>query len=355
MKDLFELAHGGIVPDRLSLFSPVRDEMFFLPAFLSYYRSLGVEQFCFIDDNSSDGSFEYMAAQDDCVVFRSGYGFGEPIRSRTGKKKYESAGIVWKREFPLRYLRGQWALYLDLDEFLHLPPGFATIPALIERLEATDTHSAPAVMVDFYPERPADLAEDVDAKTFEDLVVKYPYFDAEPHIDWPAGERRPTEIYRGTVTRLFQTNGILAQHPAARWLPGALKNILPRMPFRGSTVFKVPLVKWKDGVCYEGSHRLNVPPNTDVLLPLAHFKLCGDLTRRIDDALKTGAYHAGSAKYRGLNELLDMMTRSGTSFLGPNSRLYGGSEAFAECGLAKFDLKPLRRVGASSPKVPLAP
>ena len=223
MKDLFELVHGRIVPDRLSLFSPVRDEMFFLPAFLSYYRKLGVEQFCFIDDHSSDGSFEYMAGQDDCVVFRSAYGFGEQIRSGTGKKKYERAGTVWKREFPLRYFGGQWALYLDLDEFLHLPPGFATIPALIERLEKTGAHSVPAVMVDFYPERPADLAEDVDAKTFEALVVKYPYFDAEPHIDWPAGERRPTEIYPGAVTRLFQTHEIFAWHPAARWLPGGLK------------------------------------------------------------------------------------------------------------------------------------
>ncbi len=338
MMNLFEPVHGCIIPDKLTLFSPVRDEMFFLPAFLAHYRKLGVEQFCFIDDNSSDGSFEYMAGQDDCVVFRSGYGYGEQIRSGTGKKKLKRAGIVWKREFPLRYLGGQWALYLDLDEFLHLPPGFATISALIERIEATDTHSAPAVMVDFYPEWPADLAEIVDAETFEDLVVKYPYFDAEPHIDWPAGEKRPTEIYQGAVTRLFQTHGILAQHPAARWLPGALKKIFPVPRWSSSTVFKVPLVKWKDGVCYEGSHRLNVPPNTDILLPIAHFKLTHDLVRKIDAALATQAYHAGSATYSGLKQLLDTMARSGDSFLGPHSRRYVGSEAFTECGLAKCDL-----------------
>ena len=112
----------------------------------------------------------------------------------------------------------------------------------------------------------------------------------------------------------------------------------PRMPLTGSKPFKIPLVKWTDGVCYEGSHLLNAPPDTDVMLPLAHFKLCHDLTRRIGDALKTGAYVSGSAKYRGLKELLDTMIRSGAGFLGPSSRSYTGWEGFAGCGLAKFDL-----------------
>ena len=42
-----------------------RNERLRLPAFLNHYRSLGVDEFLVIDNDSSDGSTEYLAAQAD--------------------------------------------------------------------------------------------------------------------------------------------------------------------------------------------------------------------------------------------------------------------------------------------------
>lgn len=51
------------------LFCVQRNEMIKLPAFLEYYRNLGITKFIFIDNNSDDGSFEFLIEQPDCYVY----------------------------------------------------------------------------------------------------------------------------------------------------------------------------------------------------------------------------------------------------------------------------------------------
>ena len=65
---MFKIIHGSISPNKLSAYCVVYNEMFYLPAFLDHYRSLGIEQFIFIDDGSTDESFAYLASQPDTVI-----------------------------------------------------------------------------------------------------------------------------------------------------------------------------------------------------------------------------------------------------------------------------------------------
>ena len=56
----------AIKPEQILLFSTLRNERVRLPFFLRYYRSLGISHFLIVDNNSDDGSREYLAAQPEC-------------------------------------------------------------------------------------------------------------------------------------------------------------------------------------------------------------------------------------------------------------------------------------------------
>ena len=54
-----------IKPGDILLFSTQRNEKVRLPYFLEYYRRLGVNHFFFVDNDSTDGAYEYLAEQPD--------------------------------------------------------------------------------------------------------------------------------------------------------------------------------------------------------------------------------------------------------------------------------------------------
>ena len=58
-----------IKPDDILLFSTQRNEKVRLPFFLDYYRDMGVSHFFFVDNDSTDGSVEYLSQQPDVSVW----------------------------------------------------------------------------------------------------------------------------------------------------------------------------------------------------------------------------------------------------------------------------------------------
>ena len=81
--------------------------------FLDYYRKLGVTKFIFIDNNSHDGSLEFLLQQPDCYVFWTNDSYNQ-----------SGHGLTW-----LNYLinqsgilhDSQWYIIADVDEFLVYP------------------------------------------------------------------------------------------------------------------------------------------------------------------------------------------------------------------------------------------
>ncbi|MBV8060344.1 MAG: glycosyltransferase family 2 protein, partial [Alphaproteobacteria bacterium] len=47
--------------------SIVRNELVRLPYLLEYHRKLGIKQFFFIDNLSTDGTLDYIKSQPDCI------------------------------------------------------------------------------------------------------------------------------------------------------------------------------------------------------------------------------------------------------------------------------------------------
>ena len=74
------------------LFSCLRNEKVRLPYFLQYYRDLGVDHFLIVDNDSDDGSRDYLARQPDVSLW-------------TTKGSYKRArfGMDWLTHLQRRY------------------------------------------------------------------------------------------------------------------------------------------------------------------------------------------------------------------------------------------------------------
>ena len=62
---------GMIAPDAVLAFVTARNEKPRLPYFLDYYRKLGVDHFLFVDNGSTDGGRELLAAEPDVSLWRT--------------------------------------------------------------------------------------------------------------------------------------------------------------------------------------------------------------------------------------------------------------------------------------------
>lgn len=58
-----------IQPRDVLVFATLRNERVRLPYFLDYYRALGINHFLIVDNDSDDGSREYLADQPDVSIW----------------------------------------------------------------------------------------------------------------------------------------------------------------------------------------------------------------------------------------------------------------------------------------------
>ena len=130
-----------IRPGDILLFSTMRDECVRLPYFLKYYRSLGVSHFLIVDNDSTDGTQDYLAAQDD-------------VSDWTTSASYKRAkfGVDWRNWLQRKYAHGHWTLVVDPDE-LFIYPFCDTRPirALTDWLDVSQVRSFGAMLLDMYP------------------------------------------------------------------------------------------------------------------------------------------------------------------------------------------------------------
>lgn len=334
---LAQVVQGQVDPTKLTLFSTMKNEMGFLPAFLAHYRAIGFEQFLIFDDASDDGTTEYLLAQPDCVVMQSKLGFGDVIRYRDpdGVEHDERAGTYFKIALPHLFFDGAFVAYVDADEFMFLPPGVASVKEVVARLERESATSAVASVVEFFPRDVSGLVGELP-QSFEDLVRAYPYFQAEKLVDLRTGAQ-PELLGKSKTSRLFkrfeiepkvERKGLQRLYMSSR----AKK----AQQFQKSPRHKTPLVLRNAESRLTGSHYANLPPSPTVLLTIAHFVFTAQFADKIARAQSWGAHANGAAKYRYYAELLERMRLQKGAFLDENSVAYRDTQQFIDLGLMVY-------------------
>ncbi|WP_323764293.1 glycosyltransferase family 2 protein [Marinovum sp.] len=334
---LARVVSGQVDADRLTLFSTMKNEMGFLPAFLSHYRAIGFEQFLIFDDASDDGTVTYLAAQPDCVVMQSDLGFGDEItyRDPEGETRQERAGTYFKIALPHLFFDGAYVAYVDADEFLLLPPGVSSIREVVTRLAAEGAPSAISTVVEFFPADVAGLSGDLP-RSFDGLLEAYPYFQSEELVRLVPGAQ-PELLGKSKTARLFKQFGIEPK-VERRGLQRLYMSSKARkaQQFQKSPRHKTPLVLRDGQSRLTGSHYANLPPSETVLLTVAHFVFTAQFADKIARAMTWGAHANGAAKYRYYAELLARMQAREGSFLDENSVRFESPQQLIDAGLMRW-------------------
>jgi hypothetical protein len=296
------------------LYATIRNEITRLPYFLDYYRKLGVDRFLFVDNNSDDGTTDYLLQQHDCHVWHT-----------TDSYRAAKYGVTWQNHILDMYGVGHWCVVVDADELLIYPScETVNIRRFCDYLDQSGAEGLYTFMLDMY--HGSDMAAAVcePGKPFMDIC---PMFDRDYHfvsrsfLDLLKLPNRPppfpeTEVIGGPRGRLFYPEqNTPRQWPRlkARLMGRALKLLAKvglvsedHVPHMASILFKVPLVKWAKGMVYFSSTHIMTPIKlADVTGVLLHFKFFADFHDRAVIEAARGEHDGGGRQYRRYASIMD--------------------------------------------------
>ncbi len=279
---------GQIGPQDVLCFCTLRNEKIRLKYFLSYYRDRGISHFLFVDNDSTDGTREFLAAQADCSVWTTDASY-----------KRSRFGMDWINRLLRLYGHKHWCLVVDPDEFLVYPfSDTRPIPALTDWLEASSIKSFGAMILDMYPKGPITAQPYAEGQDPFEIAC---WFDTGNYVierNWDYGN---LWIQGGPRARAFFTD----------------------QPAKAPALNKVPLVKWHRSYAYASSTHMLLPRGLNLVYDewggektsgvLLHAKFLDTFTEKAAEELDRLQHYAASAEYKayhaGLNKNPDFWTK----------------------------------------------
>ncbi len=246
----------------------VRNGAYYMDAFLDHYRAMGVTQFAFIDNGSTDDTLARVMAEPDTILDQCTL----PLAG------YED--LI--RQYPAQtYGRDRWCLYVDMDEVFDFE-GRAQIglPGLIAYLEGQGATAFVAQMLEMFPKAPLtavasfSYTQSLEEFVYFDLsaVRKYDYHSRDiPFSDLLRDNLVPDDrvqfCFGGVRGKVFGENCCLTKHP---------------LIFNGPGVTPAPHPHLSMGVtCAE------------ITGVIKHYKFAGDTAARDAASLGSGALAHG--------------------------------------------------------------
>lgn len=281
----------------IPLFCVQRNELLRLPCFLEYYRKLGVTKFFFTDNNSDDGSFEYLLAQPDCYVF-----WTKSSHNQAG------AGMAWNQYLIQKYVKeNQWYLVIDADELFVYPEcETLLLPQFIQYLDKCNYDAVASYVLDMFPK---NEQEQLNIKSGDNLLEKSPYFYNHYIFDHQIGS--PYHKVRGGIFHVFGQN-------------------IP--------INVTPLLKKRDPyIKLLSSRHLTTPTKiSDVTSCLLHFKFIGDFYQKSLDETKRKQHWGGGIAYKRYMQFFENTIKGDFNFTDlEKTTKYKNSHQLVELGLIK--------------------
>jgi glycosyltransferase involved in cell wall biosynthesis len=176
-------------PFDVAAFLVVRDELAVLPGAFAAQRALGVRHFFVVDNNSTDGTLDWLRRQPDVTAYRSRGSFGAA-----------NFGLRWLETLLDEHARDRWALVLDADETFVYPHGEEmAIGELARFLSRTACDALEAVVVDMYSDRPIAETHPIEGRSLLEICG---FLDAAGYYEHPVEPGRIL-VHGGPRARLF--------------------------------------------------------------------------------------------------------------------------------------------------------
>lgn len=160
----------------------VRNEISRLPFCLQHHRRIGVKEFFIVDNDSNDGTYDYLLRQRDVTLLKTA-------------ESYRNAfyGITWINSIIQTYAMNRWVLFVDADELLYFDgmDDKDGIDTLIDRLEKVNQTYMYTPMVDLYA-----FNDDVIGATHQ-LDLKYDELRNASHdvSGYRSGKKLSNELF----------------------------------------------------------------------------------------------------------------------------------------------------------------
>ena len=268
-----------IKPGAILALSTVRNERVRLAYFMRYYRDLGVDHFLFVDNDSTDGTREFLAEQPDASIWTT-----------TASYKAAGFGVDWLTRLQRQYCHGHWCLSVDVDEFL-VYPFCETRPlrALTDWLDASAVRSFSAMLLDMYPKGPIHARPYVEGQNPFEIAQ---WFDSGNY----------------TLQR-NNWNGNL-------WIQGGprARAFFADNPYAAPALNKIPLVNWDRSYAYVSSTHMLLPRGLNQVFDewggekpsgcLLHAKFLDTFAVKAAEEMTRGQHYANSQEYIAYQQAL---------------------------------------------------
>lgn len=186
----------GVKPsdESVILISVVRDELLLLEYFIQHYVDLGVTHFIFVDNDSEDGTVEYLLSRDDInsQVYHT-------IDSYSGNEY----GLTWVNDILDNQCKNKWCLVVDVDELL-MPKNGENLVDIRNKMKKTSSNVLPTCLIDFYPEN-FNSTEYKKGESFYSHSNYYDKFVEDDLLIYP-GEGGELVVKGGVRHRVFGTD-----------------------------------------------------------------------------------------------------------------------------------------------------
>lgn len=266
-----------IKPADLLCFATFRNERPRLPYFLDYYRDRGVGHFLFVDNDSEDGSREYVMGQPDCSVWTT-----------DGSYKASRFGVDWINSLLMTYADGHWALTVDVDEFLVYPfCDTRPIPALTDWLDASSVKSFGTMILDMYPKGNLSAQPYREGQNPFEIAC---WFDPGNYTISRNWEFRNLWIQGGPRRRVFFAD----------------------QPKKAPALNKIPLVRWQKRYAYASSTHMLLPRGLNLVFDesggektsgvLMHAKFIDTFSAKTNEEIKRGQHYADGVEYKAYHD-----------------------------------------------------
>jgi hypothetical protein len=275
----FSQRTNTIQRDDILLFSTQRNERVRLPYFLEYYRKMGVNHFLIVDNDSNDGSREYLASQPDVSVWHT--------RASYKRSRF---GVEWLNWLTRKYGCDHWCLTVDPDEFLVYPfCDTRPLRALTDWLDASSIKSFSAMLLDMYPKGRLD---DQPYREGQNPLEIANWFDSGNY----------------SIKRNRRFGNLWIQGGPRRRMFFADK------PELAPALNKVPLVKWHRRYAYVSSTHMLLPRGLNLVYDewggekasgiLLHAKFLDTFSEKAREELDRKQHYSASVEYRAYAESL---------------------------------------------------
>jgi hypothetical protein len=195
--------------DELVVLCLVRNGRHYLKSFLEHYFSLGAKHIVFLDNESTDGTVEFLQGYDNVTVIRSTLPYGKYL-------------ITMKRYLIERFGRDRWTLMVDIDELFDYPySDVVSLRSLLGYLNENSYTAMVSYMLEMFPEE--ILSEDSSLPEDEPLKELHRFYDISNvhaqsyHTVGDIGNvlaDEEVELLRGGVRyTLFGNRALLVKHP----------------------------------------------------------------------------------------------------------------------------------------------